>query len=61
MGREWLHWQSESAWVFTDDGRREEAGHIKDAFGSEGLIQFVAVSRQRANTALFVLIVEQKR
>ena len=61
MRRERLHLQTKRLWIFTDDGGGEEARHVKNVLGSKRLIQFAAVSRQRADAALFVLIVEQNR
>ena len=61
MGRQRLHWQSERLGVFADDGRGEEARHVINVLGSKSLVQSAAVSRQRADAALFVLIVEQHR
>ena len=61
MSRERLHLQSKHLRIFTDDGRGEEARHVINVLGSKRLVQFAAVSRQRADAALFVLIVEQNR
>lgn len=59
MGREGRHLQSKRLGIFTDDGSGEEARHVKHVLGSKRLVQFAAVSCQRADAALFVLSVEQ--
>ena len=61
MGRERLHLQTKRLRIFSDDGRGEEVRHVKNVLGSERLVQFAAVSCQRADAALFILIVEQNR
>ena len=54
-----MHLQSKRLGIFADDGGGEEKWHVKHTLGSECLVEFAAVSGQRADAASFVLIVEQ--